>query len=183
MALGLVLAGLASTLTACGNRPAATPPPVTYLPGAGGTVTVGIDQKPTGCNPSTATGDTFANRLVLSTVLPSAFAVDGQGQSQYDQALIEQAETVSTNPQTVVYTLNPKAVWSDGTPITAADFVYAWERQRLVPVNATGEDADVASTAGYDDIQTVVPSDGGHTVTVVFSTPYADWQGLFSDLV
>ena len=34
---------------------------------------------------------------------------------------------MSTKPETIVYTLNPKAVWSDGVPITAADFKYAWE--------------------------------------------------------
>jgi len=37
---------------------------------------------------------------------------------------------VSLAPQKVVYTINPKAVWSDGTPITAADFIYAWQQQR-----------------------------------------------------
>ena len=30
-------------------------------------------------------------------------------------------ELTSTNPQVVTYTINPKAVWSDGTPITWED--------------------------------------------------------------
>jgi peptide/nickel transport system substrate-binding protein len=146
-------------------------------------VTVGIDQAPTGCNPNTATGDTFADQLILSAVLPSAFTVDNQGMAQYDPALIVSAELHSTNPQTVVYTINPKAVWSDGTPITAADFIYAWQHQRAVPPGQVGGDADVSSTAGYQDISTMTPANHGRTLTVVFSTPYADWQSLFGDLL
>ena len=93
-------------------------------------MSIGIDAAPTGCNPNTATGDTPADHLVLSAVLPSAFAVDNLGAASYDPALIVQAELQSTNPQTVVYTINPRAVWSDGVSITAADFRYAWEQQR-----------------------------------------------------
>lgn len=182
MATVLVLSAVASVLSGCGgSRP--KPPPATAVPAIGGTVTVGIDQAPTGCNPNTASGNTAADRLVLSLVLPSAFIVDEQGQATYDPALIEQAELHSTSPETVVYTINPKAEWSDGVPITAADFTYAWEHQRSVPLGLIGGDADVASTAGYDDISTMTSSDHGRTLTVVFSTPYADWESLFSDLL
>jgi len=156
---------------------------VTAVPALGGTISVGIDQAPTGCNPNTASGNTFADHLVLSLVLPSTFIVDGTGASSYDPALIVQAELQSTSPETVVYTINPKAVWSDGVPITAADFIDEWQHQRSVPVVGTGGDADVATTAGYDDIGSMTPSDKGRTLTVVFSMRYADWQGLFHNLL
>lgn len=52
-----------------------------------------------------------------------------------------------------------------------------------MPLGETGGDADVASTAGYDDISTITPSNRGRTLKVVFSTGYADWQSLFSDLL
>ncbi len=181
--LGPVLLAVSWALAACGSGGPPSSTPVTYLPGTGGLITVGIDQAPTGCNPNTATGSTYADRLVLSAVLPSAFSVDGSGQSEYDPALIDSAELQSTSPETVVYTLNPKAIWSDGVPITAEDFMYAWEHQRSVPINTTGGDANVLTTAGYDDIATMTPSNKGRTLTVVFSTPYADWQGLFDYLL
>ena len=114
---------------------------------------------------------------MLSAVLPSAFTVDNLGDSDYNPALIEQAELQSTKPETVVYTINPKAVWSDGVPITATDFIYAWQHQRSVP--SRGERwrrGRLASTDGYQDIASMTQSNHGHTVTVVFSTPYADWQ-------
>ena len=58
-------------------------------------------------------------------------------------------------------------MWSDGVPITAADFKYAWEQQRGDPVVSS---PDVASIAGYRDIASVTGSNGGHTVTVKFKT-------------
>jgi peptide/nickel transport system substrate-binding protein len=184
VALVCVVAALGATLAACGGGGGKkSSSALVSVPAVGGTVAVGIDQAPTGCNPNTASGDTEADRLVLSLVLPSAFVVDESGDAQYDRALIEQAELESTSPETVVYTINPKAVWSDGTPITAADFIYAWQHQQTVPIGVTGGDADVASTAGYDDISTMTPSNHGRTLTVVFSTSYADWQSLFSDLL
>ena len=223
-------------------------------------MTVGIDQAPTGCNPDTASGDTWADRLLLESVLPSAFTVNSDGQAVYNSALITQAELQSTSPETVVYSINPSAVWSDGTPVTAADFVYTWEHERgsggpvgagptttatttttsaaasasaststsvagtatsgpagvgaIPPAAATsaatstpasaptstsasaptsaatsaattvpGATGSTGSAVGYRQIASVTPGTGGHSVTVVFKTPYADWQSLFSDLL
>ena len=68
------------------------------MAGVGGTLTVGIDQAPTGCNPNTASGDTWADRLVLAPVLPSAFEVGHGHVPSYDSAVINQAEVVNTTP-------------------------------------------------------------------------------------
>jgi peptide/nickel transport system substrate-binding protein len=175
---------VALSLSACGSGPTSpTPPAITYVPAVGGTLTVGVDQEPTGCNPNTARADTAADRLLLEPVLPSSFFVSDSGTSQYDSAVIVQAELQSTTPETVVYTIDPRAVWSDGVAISAADFIYAWQQQRGVTAGLPAGSPDVASTAGYDDIKSVVGSNKGKTVTVVFSTPYADWQSLFNDLV
>ncbi len=97
---------------------------------AGGSATVGINQAPTGCNPHTPSGNTWANNYVLGAVLPGAYHITAQGESAVNPNLVQQAELISTTPETVVYTLNPKAVWSDGVPITAADFIYDWQQQR-----------------------------------------------------
>ena len=92
--------------------------------------------------------------------------------------LLVSAEQTSTSPQTIVYKIQPNAQWSDGTPITADDFVYAWQTQ-----NGTDcKDCDAASTAGYDQMQSVTGSDNGKTVTVVYKKPYADWKGPFGDM-
>jgi peptide/nickel transport system substrate-binding protein len=162
---------------------ASSTPAVTWVAAQGGTITVGIDQAPTGCNPNTAAGDTDADQLALAPVLPSAFTVNSTGMSTLNTDLLLQAELVDTSPQTVVYTINPKAVWSDGTPITAADFIYAWEQQRGTVSSSQYPEGDEASTLGYDAIASMTPSNKGETLTVVFATPFADWQMLFHDLV
>ena len=41
----------------------------------------------------------------------------------------------------------------------------------------------MTSIAGYRDIASVTGSNGGHTVTVKFKSPFADWRGLFDYLV
>lgn len=35
---------------------------------------------------------------------------------------------ISKDGKQIVFNLNPKAIWSDGTPVTADDFVYSWTR-------------------------------------------------------
>ena len=153
---------------------------VTYVAVPGGNISFGTTEVPTGCNPNTPKGDSPGTRTVLSAVLPSPFVVNNLGASTPNSDLIVQSELVDTKPETIVYTLNPKAVWSDGVPITADDFKYAWEEQRGDPVLSS---PDVLSVAGYRDIASVTGSNGGHTVTVKFKTTFADWQELFANLV
>ena len=62
-------------------------------------------------------------------------------------------------------------MWSDGVPVTADDFIYAWQSQRGDGVDVDGRPDQVASTLGYRDVASVVPSNDGKTVTVTFSTP------------
>lgn len=167
-----LLALMTLVASACSSTPA--PTAMTLAPVSGGTITVGIDQAPTGCNPNTPAGATWADQLILEAVLPSTFIVTAQGQAIGNSALMS-AEVISSMPQTVQYNLNPRATWSDGTAINAEDFVYTWQQQRSA--------VDSASTAGYRDIKSVTGSDHGETVKVVFSTHFADWRVLFNDLL
>ena len=52
-------------------------------------------------------------------------------------------------------------MWSDGTPITADDFIYNWQAQSGNPAytDVGGKPYDDASTAGYNQIASVVGSD------------------------
>jgi peptide/nickel transport system substrate-binding protein len=174
---------LALLASACGSTAGGGGTTVTYVGVAGGAISFGMTQSPTGCNPNTPGGDTPGTQTVLAAVLPSPYVpnvVNGAGQPMSNSQLALSAEVVDTSPETVVYTLNPKAVWSDGAPITAEDFKYAWEEQRGDPVVSS---PDVASINGYRDIASVSGSNGGHTVTVKFKTTFADWQMLFANLV
>ena len=173
------LLGLAVLAAGCSTASGGSTTTVTYVGVAGGAISFGMTEGVSGCNPNTTEGNTPGTLTVLGAVLPSPFVVGANGTPQANLQLTE-AEVVDLNPQTVVYTLNPKAVWSDGVPISAADFKYAWEQQRGDPVVSS---PDVASIAGYRDIASVKGSNGGHTVTVKFKKSFADWRSLFNNLV
>ncbi len=149
----------------------------------GGSTTVEFDRPWSGFNPNTPGGATSGTPALLSSVLPSAYVINSKLVPQVNADLLLSVEATSTSPLTIQYVINPKAVWSDGVPVTADDFVYAWESQRGDGVNADGQPDQVASTLGYDDVSSVNPSHAGKTVTVVFSTPYTDWRDLFDHMV
>ena len=55
--------------------------------------------------------------------------------------------TTVNGKQTVTYKINPKAVWSDGEPITSTDFKYTWDQI----VNGK----DIYDPTGYTQIESV----------------------------
>jgi peptide/nickel transport system substrate-binding protein len=175
-----VLALVSTTVAACGTSGAGTTN-VTYVAVPDRNISFGTTEAPSGCNPNTPGGDTPGTLTVLGAVLPSPYVVNEAGSPTANNNLIVQSELINTSkPETVVYTLDPKAVWSDGVPITAADFRYAWEQQRQ---DTSPGGQDVASIAGYRDISSVTGSNQGHTVTVRFKKTFADWRSLFTDLM
>jgi peptide/nickel transport system substrate-binding protein len=91
---------------------------------------------------------------------------------------VTSAEQTSANPQTIVYKINKDAVWDDGTPVSADDFIYGWQTQN----GKDCKDCNAASTAGYSQIKSVTGSDNGKTVTVVYDTPFVDWQQPFGPM-
>ena len=76
-------------------------------------------------------------------------------------------------PQRLTYKINPKAVWSDGTPITSSDLRYTWEQ------GATGP--NVRNRTGWEQIDRVDDSDP-KTAVVTFKQPYAAWTHPFGTL-
>ena len=138
-----------------------------------------VPRLPTNFNPWTPEGANPVTAEVMEQVWPQAFVTDSQGALTTEPGFLEDAEVESLSPFTVVYTLNPSAVWSDGKPIGVADFVYNWQQQlRWAP-----DLPESGLAAGYEAISSITSSNGGSTVTVAFSHPYTEWESLFSDLV
>jgi len=136
-----------------------------------------------GFNPNTPAGAASSTPALLVKVLPSAYVVNPKLVPQVNTDLLLGVEATSTSPLTIQYVINPKAVWSDGVPVTADDFIYAWQSQRGDGVDVNGQPDLVASTLGYRDVASVTGSHGGRTVTVVFATPFADWRIMFDHMV
>ncbi len=144
----------------------------------GGTLNYAADQEPTGFNNNTSKDNGTSVLNIVVGMFPFAFHAQPDFTVKMDEAFLDSAEQTSEDPQTIVYKIKENAIWSDDTPITADDFIYFWEQQ-----NGTIKDNDVASTTGYDQIESIEGSDNDKTVTVVFKTPFADWKGLFSGIL
>lgn len=144
---------------------------------SGGTVRWAVDAAPTTFNVFQPDANE-ATKRAAGAALPTLFALDEHGKPQVDTDFLGSAEVTGTEPrQTVVYKLNPKARWSDGRRISAADFQAQWKALR-------GKDNAywTARNAGYDRIRSVARGDGADEVKVVFAKPYADWRSLFTPL-
>jgi len=93
----------------------------------GGNVTYTIEKLLTGWNLNTSNSNTFDFAEVMDGVVPAVFNAGPDLKPFLNTDLMVSAEETSTNPQTLVYKIKPNAVWSDGKPIDASDFVYQWK--------------------------------------------------------
>ena len=171
----------------------------------GGTATMALDEDLAGFNINTSASNEFVLQEIMNLVWPQTYIINSNLQPVLNTALVTSVK-VTTNPQTIVYTINPKAVWQDGVPINADDFIYNWQTQSGNPAYTdVGHAAyQPAGTTGYNQIASVTGSNppggakceagsaadqnaglcpNGDTVTVKFSTPFADYKALFGDLV
>jgi glutathione transport system substrate-binding protein len=141
----------------------------------GGQLAYAIDKNISNWNLLSSQGNVLDTGWVLSGLLPRAFITSPDLTVAMNNELLDSAKVTATYPETIVYKIKSNAVWSDGTPITADDLIYNWKVQNGRDCPNCG----VASTAGYDQIKSVVGADNGKTVTVTFSKPFTDWKQLW----
>jgi len=178
----LALVAAAILVAGCGSGGTASSHSSTGSVKSGGTLTYALDEDVSGFNTLLEGDNEFVLTEIVDQTLPRVFTVQPDLKPALNTQFVTSAKLTSTNPQTVVYKINPKAVWSDGVPINASDFVYNWQAQSGNPAyrDVGGKHYLPAGTSGYNQIKSVTGSNGGKTVTVVFSKPYGDWQSLFS---
>ena len=133
---------------------------------------------PTNFNPSTPAGANRVTQMVMEQVWPQAFVVDPEFEAE-TQGFIDSAEVVSLSPMRVSYVIDPKA-----TLVGRLSDHCRGPRVQLaaIPPNRRSW----RQRACWRAIATSSRSSGsnaGKTVTVVFKSPYSDWEGLFANLV
>jgi peptide/nickel transport system substrate-binding protein len=131
--------------------------------------------------PLISAGNATSTADIEAELLPQAYEIQPDFTVQWNDEFLTEEPTseVVGDSQTVTYKVNPDAVWSDGTPITADDFEFSWRMQRSSDPAAGGCPA-LLSTSGYDQMTAVEGADEGKTVTVTYSPPFADWQSSFA---
>lgn len=129
-------------------------------------------------NLASVEGSSQEAAFLLSPITPNYYVYDGSGVAtmnpDYLLAADPQIEDAADGQQLVVtLTLNPKAVWNDGTPIDAADWVATWKA-----LNGSNPAFLVADTTGWDQLASVSAGKDAFQVVLRFTSTYPDWTGL-----
>ena len=140
----------------------------------GGNLRLALPSMRANFNPLTIDGNDDTQTIHRAT-LPRAFTIAPDGSATVNPDYFTSVELTSENPQVVTYTINPKAVWSDGTPITWEDIASqiqatnGKDKRYLIPSSA-GSDRVASVTRGVDDRQAVI----------TFAQHYTEWKGMFA---
>jgi peptide/nickel transport system substrate-binding protein len=141
----------------------------------GGNLRLALTEFPSNFNPLNIDGNSVDVSAIVKPTLPRAFNIAANGSLSINSDYFTNVELTGANPQKVTYTINPKAVWSDGAPITWEDIASQ--------VNAdSGKDKAfaTASTAGYDRVASVTRGVDDRQAVITFAKPYSEWRGMFA---
>jgi peptide/nickel transport system substrate-binding protein len=144
----------------------------------GGTVRWAVDQFSTQWNYNQVNGPEASTAQVLYGTMPYAFIADKTATVNPNPDFLTSAKADnSSGKQVVTLELNPKAKWSDGTPITEKDYETQWKA-----LQGKNSAYQIASSTGYDQIESVKQGKDQNEVIATFSKPFADWKALWSPL-
>jgi peptide/nickel transport system substrate-binding protein len=165
----LLLGGLAIAASLA-LGPAATAGPEKA---AGGTVVIIHDQEPPSLRNDWEDNNLEATALVVNNIFYAGAIYNNKAQL-IPALLTSRPKLLKQRPATASFSYKPQAIWSDGKPITCADFRATWQ-MFVNPRN------NVVSREGWQDIRSVTCK--GKSGTVVFKTPYADWESIVTENV
>ena len=136
----------------------------------GGTADVALAQEPSCLNPYHSNCSLSATSRVANLVLPGAY------RQEPNLAYVPRLATgVVGRSQSITYTVQPQAEWSDGVPVSADDLIFTFQTI-MNPAN------QILSRVGYELITQSVKVDA-KTVRFVFSRPYPPWKTLFPSIL
>ncbi|MFI6870955.1 ABC transporter family substrate-binding protein [Nocardia sp. NPDC050406] len=178
VALGLIVSGCSADAGEGGTAEVGTTNAINPHPREdlreGGNLRLALSAFPESFNALHVDGNTSDTNDVVVPTLPTAFVSDAAGDLTVDKDFFTDIKMTGTNPQKIVYDINPKAVWTDDTPITWEDLRSQWQA-----LNGTNDQYLVAATSGYDQVESVERGENDRQAIVTMRTPYAEWQGLF----
>jgi peptide/nickel transport system substrate-binding protein len=141
----------------------------------GGNLRLAVSSFPANFNVLNIDGNTADVGSIVTPTLPGAFITQADGSLKLNTDYFTAAELTNASPQVVTLTINPKAVWSDGTPIT-------WEDLKAEVDACSGHDKRylIASRAGFERVKSVAKGVDDRQAVITFAQPYAEWRGMFA---
>ena len=124
----------------------------------GGNLRLALTEFPSNFNSLHIDGNLADAGAMLRATMPRAFRIASDGSTTVNTDYFTSVELTGTDPQVVTYTINPKAVWSDGTPITWEDIksqidATSGKDKAFAIASPNGSDRVGSVTRGVDDRQ------------------------------
>ncbi len=141
----------------------------------GGNLRLALNDFPPNFNSLHIDGNTGDVASLERSTMPRAFRIAADGSASVNTDYFTSVELTGTNPQVVTYTINPEAVWSDGTPITWEDL-----KSQIDATSGKNKDFAIAATNGADRVEKVERGVDDRQAVITFAKPWADWKGMFA---
>lgn len=141
----------------------------------GGNLRLAIGALPSNFNTLNIDGNEAENGSMQRPTMPRSFIIAPDGSMKVNTDYFTSVELTKTDPQVVTYTINPKAVWSDGTPITWEDI-----SSQINATNGKDEAFAIASPNGSDRVASVTRGVDDRQAVVTFAQHYPEWRGMFA---
>lgn len=163
----VVMVALVAACSGSGSGTATGPVTTVEQPRQGGTIALSVGEP--------VCGDWYGQcgaaklGIVALQTLPSPMEF-ADGKYRPTPLLVGDPVVDAGPPHRVTYRIAPRAVWSDGTPITSSDFRYTWEQARSTNVRGMG---DIAAVDDADP----------KTAVVTWKEPSAAWPDRFRPIL
>ncbi len=141
----------------------------------GGALRLALSGFPENFNTLHIDGNVADSAAMLKATMPRAFTIAPDGQPSVNQDYFTSVELTGTDPQVVTYTINPKAEWTDGTPITWEDI-----KSQIDATSGKDEAFAIASPNGSDRVESVTRGADDRQAIMTFAKPYAEWRGMLA---
>ncbi len=141
----------------------------------GGNLRLSLSDFPPNFNILSIDGNSAEVASMMKATLPRAFVIGPDGSTTVDTDYFTSVELTGTNPQVVTYTINPKAVWSDGTPVTWQDIA-----SQIHALSGVDKAFEIAGFSGADRVASVTRGVDDRQAIMTFAKPYAEWRGMFA---
>jgi peptide/nickel transport system substrate-binding protein len=141
----------------------------------GGNLRLAIGALPSNFNTLNIDGNEADTAGVLRPTMPRAFVIAPDGSMKVNSDYFTNVELTNTDPQVVTYTINPKATWSDGAPITWEDIA-----SQINATSGKDEAFAIASPNGSDRVASVTRGVDDRQAVMTFAQHYPEWRGMFA---
>jgi peptide/nickel transport system substrate-binding protein len=142
---------------------------------SGGELRLPLAEFPSNFNTLNVDGNDPDAAAVMKATMPRAFIIGPDGSTKVNTDYFTSIELTSTAPQVVTYTINPKAVWSNGGPITWQDIA-----SQIHALNGVDRTFAIAGPSGADRVASVTRGVDDRQAIMTFAKPYAEWRGMFA---